>query len=189
MRNRRANSRSAPMLAEPTTPGFQPTPAFTRNRFSAGTCWRTLQNSVPSPSAVRRAVWLSNSSKSAPCKAETPSSAKISCCRMRASSARSVTSGPVCPGAGSTRGGFGVPESVMLRSSWKGDNALGSSVARQPGSRPASAIFRLGPAVSLGRFRKLLTATSVTIYRGRRPRSSGLAEKLRFPSPHWSVAP
>ena len=39
-------SRSAPTVAEPTTPSSQPTPARTRSRFSAGIYSRTLQYSA-----------------------------------------------------------------------------------------------------------------------------------------------
>ena len=52
--NPAGEARSAPMLATPTTPRSQPTPALTRNRFSARRL-STLQNSARRPSAVRRA--------------------------------------------------------------------------------------------------------------------------------------
>ena len=48
------DSRSAPTLATPTTPGSHPTPARTSSRFSAGMCSRTLENSAPRPRAARQ---------------------------------------------------------------------------------------------------------------------------------------
>jgi hypothetical protein len=93
-----------PTVAFPTMPGSQPTPARTRKRLSSGICSRILQNSASMPSAVRRTVSASNRSKPPPCKAATPISASISCCRMRLLSARDVAGGAVSPGLGSTTG-------------------------------------------------------------------------------------
>ena len=90
--NPAGDSRSAPTVAEPTTPSSQPTPARTRKRFSAGWYSRTLQNSAWRPSATRRVVSFRSSRNSFRCSAKTPSSARISCCRIRTRSARVVAS-------------------------------------------------------------------------------------------------
>jgi hypothetical protein len=98
-------AKSAPTLAVPITPASQPTPARTRNRFSAGMYCNTLQYSAPNPSAVMRAVRLSISMKLVPCRARTPSSASSSCWRIRWRSARLVRSlGSSSSGFGSTTG-------------------------------------------------------------------------------------
>ena len=73
-------------------------------RLSAGIYSSTLQNSVRKPSAVRRAVSARSVSNDAPCSALTPSSASISCWRIRCCSARSVTSDAWPAGVGSTTG-------------------------------------------------------------------------------------
>ena len=82
----------------------QPTPARTRSRFSAGMCSSTLQNSACRPSAVSLAVSPRSLSNEAPCSAATPSSANISCWRIRCCRARYVRSGASPCGFGSTTG-------------------------------------------------------------------------------------
>ena len=100
-------------------------------------CSRTLQNSARRPRAVRRAVSVSNCSSGAPCRAATPSSASISCCRMRSSSARIVRSGTCSLGWGSTTG-VGSPL-VVTRGN---DPLLAVRVPHRPGTRLDRACFR-----------------------------------------------
>src|SRR6267378_313329 len=91
-------------VALPMMPGSHPTPARTNRRLAAGRYSRTLQNSASIPSAVRIAVWSTNLSNDAPCRAKTPSSASISCWRTRNLSERSVIS--------SLFGGTGVSSTI-----------------------------------------------------------------------------
>ncbi len=89
----------------------------------------TLQNSVRRPSAARRAVSARSVSNGAPCKAVTPSSASISCCRIRRCSARSVISEAPRVGFGSTTG---------ASFSWEGDMHERYPLCRAPTSAMAA---------------------------------------------------
>ena len=97
-------ARSAPTVATPTTPGSQPTPARTRSRFSIRDVLQHLAE-LGAQAFGRQPRGLGQKLvEVGPCRAMTPSSAKISCWRMRCCSARSVTSGLPSFGGSSTTG-------------------------------------------------------------------------------------
>jgi hypothetical protein len=137
------DSRSAPTVAAPTSPSSQPTPVRRRKRFSAGMYSSTLENSASRPSAAIRTASASSSSSGVLRSAMTPSSARISCCRMRARTARSLIfgSGDVSGGA-STTGRFGSggamgPQKLRLTASCDNANVEGlapKNVGNQDGA-------------------------------------------------------